>query len=93
MDDLTGTETTRTPGLRDWLVARIAEHLRMSPADVAADVPLSTYGLDSVYALTVAADIEDRLGVTVDPTVLWDNPTVDALCRAVDEALAGAAAR
>ncbi|MFD7962776.1 acyl carrier protein [Streptomyces zaomyceticus] len=69
---------------RAWLAARVAEHLRMSPADLSPDTPLSEYGLDSVYALSVAADLEDRLGVTVDPTVLWDNPTLNALCTAVE---------
>ncbi|MFH9728018.1 phosphopantetheine-binding protein [Streptomyces sp. NPDC017254] len=69
---------------RAWLAARVAEHLRMSPADLSPDTPLSEYGLDSVYALSVAADLEDRLGVMVDPTVLWDNPTLNALCAAVE---------
>ncbi|MFG2836257.1 acyl carrier protein [Streptomyces zaomyceticus] len=77
----TGQEPTAT---RAWLAARVAEHLRMSPADLSPDTPLSEYGLDSVYALSVAADLEDRLGVTVDPTVLWDNPTLNALCTAVE---------
>ncbi|MET9722774.1 acyl carrier protein [Streptomyces zaomyceticus] len=78
-----GTEQEPT-ATRAWLAARVAEHLRMSPADLSPDTPLSEYGLDSVYALSVAADLEDRLGVTVDPTVLWDNPTLNALCTAVE---------
>ncbi|MFH8626606.1 acyl carrier protein [Streptomyces vietnamensis] len=82
-----GPDTTAT---RVWLARRVAEHLRMAPADLSPDIPLSEYGLDSVYALSVAADLEDRLGITVDPTVLWDNPTLNALCAAVERSAAPA---
>jgi acyl carrier protein len=71
--------------LRGWLVERVAEHLKMKAADIRSDVPLSDYGLDSVYALSVAAEIEDHLGFAVDPTMMWDNPTVDALLTAIGE--------
>ncbi|MEZ7154948.1 acyl carrier protein [Streptomyces sp. MAD19A] len=77
--------------MRDWLVARLAEHLRMSPDEIRPDMPLSEYGLDSLYALTVATEIEDHLGLTVDPTMMWDNPTVDALIEAITAELARAA--
>ncbi|MYV71894.1 acyl carrier protein [Streptomyces sp. WAC08241] len=62
----------------------------MAPADLSPDTPLSEYGLDSVYALSVAADLEDLLGIAIDPTVLWDNPTLNALCAAVERSAAEA---
>ncbi|CAL9410294.1 acyl carrier protein [Streptomyces sp. ICN988] len=79
------TTATDSDDLRGWLVERVAEHLKMPAADIRPDVPLSDYGLDSVYALSVAAEIEDHLGFTVDPTMMWDNPTVDALLTAIGE--------
>ncbi|MEU5417058.1 MULTISPECIES: acyl carrier protein [Streptomyces] len=77
--------------LRDWLVGRIAVHLRTDATEIKPDVPLSDYGLDSLYALSVAAEIEDRVGFPVDPTMLWDHPTIDALTAAIGEELAAAA--
>ncbi|GAA1226060.1 acyl carrier protein [Streptomyces rhizosphaericus] len=74
-----------TDELRSWLVGRVAEHLRMAPEEVEPDVPLSDYGLDSLYALSVVAEIEDHLGFAVDETVMWDNPTIDALLGALAE--------
>ncbi|MFE2281677.1 acyl carrier protein [Streptomyces sp. NPDC059454] len=87
MSESTAPSTTAADNddLRGWLVERLAEHLRMRAADIRPDVPLSDYGLDSVYALSVAAEIEDHLGFTVDPTMMWDNPTVDALLTAIGE--------
>ncbi|MCQ8773593.1 acyl carrier protein [Streptomyces telluris] len=74
--------------LRDWLLGLVAEHVQLPREDIASHVPLSDYGLDSVYALSVAAEIEDRFGIDVDPTMMWDNPTIDALVEAVSKELA-----
>jgi acyl carrier protein len=80
-----------TETMRDWLVERVAEHLRMSPDEIEPDVPLSEYGLDSLYALSVATEIEDHIGLAVDPTMMWDNPTVDALVEAISVELSRSA--
>ncbi|WP_446045737.1 acyl carrier protein [Streptomyces olivaceus] len=77
--------------LREWLMGRVAEHLKMPVDDIEPDVPLSDYGLDSLYALSVAAEIEDHLGFAVDPTMMWDNPTINALLDALAEEPADAA--
>ncbi|MEL6606584.1 MAG: acyl carrier protein, partial [Cyanobacteria bacterium J06614_10] len=36
-------------------------------------------GLDSSAAIGLTGDLEDWLGQSVDPTLLYDYPTVDAL--------------
>ncbi|MEV6296802.1 acyl carrier protein [Streptomyces sp. NPDC004059] len=62
-----------------WLIGRVAYYVRLPAEEVAVDVPLADYGLDSVYAFSLSADIEDEFGVTADPTLLWDFETVAAL--------------
>ncbi|MGA4844598.1 acyl carrier protein [Streptomyces sp. G45] len=76
--------------LRTWLAACVASHLD-KPADaVATDVPLTSYGLDSVYVLAIASELEDEFDVSLDPTIMWDNPTIDALSAALVAELASA---
>ena len=65
--------------LRPWLVARVAEYTERDPATIDPAAPLSGFGLDSVYALALCGEIEDHLDVTLEPTVIWDHPSVDAL--------------
>ncbi|MFJ8234058.1 acyl carrier protein [Streptomyces sp. NPDC094448] len=65
--------------LTTWLKERIAAHLDLSADDIRTDEPLGSYGLDSIYALTVVAEIEDHTGVSLEPTVMWDEPTVEGL--------------
>lgn len=77
-----------TAGSRDartWLTERVATYLRRSPEDIDTSVPLADYGLDSLTALAVTADIEDEFEVTVDDALAWDHPTIDALGAALTE--------
>ncbi|MGW1196787.1 acyltransferase domain-containing protein [Streptomyces sp. NPDC002536] len=63
---------------RDWLTERLARYLGRT---VEADVPFTEYGLDSVAALSLYGDIEEEFGPFIDPTDIWDHPTVRALAR------------
>ncbi|MER6160273.1 acyl carrier protein [Streptomyces sp. NPDC001868] len=81
-----------TAGNRDvhtWLTERVATYLRRSPEDIDTSVPLADYGLDSLTALAITADIEDEFEVTVDDALTWDHPTVDALSAVLSELVGG----
>lgn len=43
-----------------------------------------------MYALILCGDIEDHLGLALEPTVAWDHPTIDALAGHLEETLAQA---
>ncbi|NJP26353.1 acyl carrier protein [Microbispora sp. SCL1-1] len=63
--------------LRRWLIERVAAYLGLPPADIDPTVKLRTYGLDSVHALGLCVDVEETVGVLVEPTMPWDHPTID----------------
>ncbi|MBW6436414.1 acyl carrier protein [Actinoplanes hulinensis] len=65
--------------LRPWLVHRVAEFTDRDPATIDAAAPLADLGLDSVYALALCGEIEDHLGLRLEPTIVWDHPSIDAL--------------
>jgi acyl carrier protein len=66
--------------LQLWLTERIADLLDLPAHTLEPDVPLSEYGMDSVYSLTICAVFEDELGVPVDPLAVWDHPEIGLLC-------------
>ncbi|MEV5779028.1 acyl carrier protein [Streptomyces antimycoticus] len=74
--------------LREWLTNCIASHLERPADTIDTSVRLSDYGLDSLYVLSVAGELEDHYDVSLDPTLLWDNPTIDALSEALVKELA-----
>jgi acyl carrier protein len=71
--------TAGTRDVRDWLTGRVATYLRRTPEDIDTAVPMAEYGLDSLTALAISADIEDEFDLVLDPAVTWDHPTIDAL--------------
>jgi acyl carrier protein len=74
--------------VREWLVGTIAGYLEMNPAELDPERPFAEIGLDSVYALTLSADIEDTFGLEVEPTMAWDYPTAAVLADGIHAQLA-----
>ncbi|TMQ95629.1 acyl carrier protein [Actinomadura soli] len=62
--------------LRDWLCAYLAEELRLPAGSIDPAEPMSAYGLDSVRAIALLTEVEDRVGFEIDPNALWEFPTV-----------------
>ncbi len=65
--------------IQDWIVAYLADLLEIEPDEVEVTIPFDRYGLDSSAAVGLTGDLEDWLGREVDPTLLYDYPTVEAL--------------
>jgi acyl carrier protein len=65
--------------LRSWLAERIAAHAGLPVEQISPKAGLGRYGLDSVQSFAVCCEIEDFLDVSLEPTLLWDHPTIDAL--------------
>ncbi|MGC5344673.1 acyl carrier protein [Streptomyces sp. DT24] len=71
--------TDRHTELREWTAQRVASYLECSPAEIDPEVPLTDYGLSSVYAFVLCGDLEDHLGFPIDPTVVWDHRSIEQL--------------
>jgi len=65
--------------LRAWLVDAVAGYLALPPSQVGTEVKLRSLGLDSVHAIGLCVDIEERWGILVEPTLAWDFPTIDTI--------------
>jgi 8-amino-7-oxononanoate synthase len=61
------------------LVSLVAEALGVAPEAISTKRPLRDYGFDSLAAVTLTADLEDWLGRPVDPALVTDYPTIEAL--------------
>lgn len=67
--------------IQDWLVAYIANLLEIESEEVDVTIPFDRYGLDSSAAVGMTGDLEDWLGKEVEPILLYDYPTIEALAR------------
>ena len=67
--------------IRDWLTERVAEAMDLAVADIEPSEAFSNHGLASRDVVEISGDLEDWLGVSLSPTLLYDFPTIDELCR------------
>lgn len=65
--------------IQDWIVTYLADLLETEPEEIAVTIPFDRYGLDSSAAVGLTGDLENWLGTEVEPTLLYDYPTVEAL--------------
>ena len=66
-----------TAQIRRWLTERVAYYLERPVDEIDATVPLAESGMNSVSATSLCGDVEDRFEINVDPTMVFDYPTVD----------------
>ncbi|HEY2449525.1 MAG TPA: acyl carrier protein, partial [Mycobacterium sp.] len=65
--------------VRQWLRNWIANAVGQSPDSIDEATPMVELGLASRDAVAMAADIEDRTGVTVSIAAAFEHPTIESL--------------
>ncbi|WP_438018420.1 SDR family NAD(P)-dependent oxidoreductase [Sorangium sp. So ce315] len=61
-----------------WLVNIVARELRLDPRRIDVQTPLPDYGVDSVMLVQLVRPVAERVGAPIDPSVLFEHPTIDA---------------
>lgn len=67
--------------INDFLVESLAKILEVGNDDIDTSVSFDRYGLDSVSAVKLTGEIEETLKKEVEPTLLYDYPTIDELSK------------
>ncbi|QSJ15498.1 acyl carrier protein [Nostoc sp. UHCC 0702] len=65
--------------IQAWIVAYLAELLEVKAEEIDVTIPFDRYSLDSSAAIGMTGDLEDWLGKKLDPTLLYDYPTIELL--------------
>lgn len=72
-------EKITVASVQEWLTHYLANLLDMDPDDVDVETPFEGYGLDSAAAVAMTGDLEDWLKIELDPTLVYDYPTIEKL--------------
>jgi acyl carrier protein len=78
--------STHRPILR-WLTARLASSLEVSASTLDPMVPLAEMGVDSVHAVSLVGEIEAHFDIDVDPTLIFDYPTISHIAEYISTAV------
>lgn len=62
-----------------WLREKVAKETQKALSDISLETPFASLGLDSIVIVTLAADLEEWLNISLDPTVFWEYPTIHQL--------------
>ena len=65
--------------IQDWLIAYLSEQMKIPTNSIDVAAPFDTLAVDSATAIGMTGDLEQWLGTTIDPTVLYDFPTIEQI--------------
>ncbi|MGY5014147.1 SDR family NAD(P)-dependent oxidoreductase [Streptomyces sp. 900105755] len=74
---------TTAEDVRAWLGSAVAEVAGLDPRAVDPDRPIAEFGLGSRRLVTLAAELSARTGRPLEPSLVFDHPTIAALADAV----------
>lgn len=66
-------------GITTWMVQALARTLHTPASAIDPTKPFATLGVDSLAATRLAGSLQEWLGRSVSPTLVYDYPTIDAL--------------
>jgi acyl carrier protein len=69
--------------LETWLAELVASVVDLEPSKIDREARFDRYGIDSAAAIGLTEELEHRLGVPVEPTLLYDYPTIRSLSAAL----------
>jgi acyl carrier protein len=87
MIDVPAVKQLDSPEVLAWLTLKFADWLEVAPDELDSSRPISSYGLDSISAVTLSVQLEEELGVELDTALLWDRPTIESLAEHLTEKL------
>jgi amino acid adenylation domain-containing protein len=73
-----GVHSAKTP--EGWLQAKLATVLRIDPAEIDINQPITRYGLDSLMVVELSHSIEESFGIAVPLATLLEGMSIADLC-------------
>jgi acyl carrier protein len=67
--------------IRDWCIAYVERTVGDRSIAVGTDISFPRMGLDSASSAYFIVELEDRLGIELEPQVVGDYPTIAELAR------------
>ncbi|AXS39710.1 acyl carrier protein [Breoghania sp. L-A4] len=79
---------TLSTELLEFLRQQIAQRTKLNIEDISEDSVLMDLGLQSIDAVLLCGDVEDRFQVEMDPADIFDHETLGAFAKSILQRLA-----
>ena len=70
-------------GIRDWMIKRLAQELKVDESQVSTTKRFDEYGLDSRVAIQVSGELEKIVERRLSPALLFEYPTIEQVAQAL----------
>ena len=87
MIEMTAAKHVEQTEVLAWLTLKFADWLELPVEELESGRPISSYGLDSISAVTLTVQLEEELGVELETALLWKRPTLQSLAEHLTERL------
>lgn len=90
MSNLVAEHTAFTEqSITQWLTAHLSDKLGTPPEQINPATTFAEQGVDSMMAIVMSGDLAEWSGRDIDPTVLYEYPTIATLAKYVSTLGAG----
>lgn len=72
-------ENTTQTAIQTWMIDYLSQLLEIEPDEIDITIPFDRYGLESSDAYAMTGDLETWLDQEINPTAIYDYPTIEAL--------------
>jgi acyl carrier protein len=89
--DTAATGPLDEAGIKEWLVQRLARHLKVDASQIDPAKAFEAYGLDSRMAVQVAGELEKLVERRLSPALLFEYSSIDQLAAFLAKEIRGEA--
>jgi acyl carrier protein len=72
-------EIKTAESIQDWLIEQVAQRMDLDPDEVDSQASFESFGMESAEALVLLNNLEQWLGRSVPPVLIWNYPTIAQL--------------
>lgn len=79
ISELKTQEQKSAESIQDWLIEQVAQRLSLDPDEIDIQAAFESFGMESADALVLLNQLEQWLGRSVPPVLIWNYPTITQL--------------
>jgi acyl carrier protein len=75
----TKTEKRKTAEIQEWLMSWLSKELEIEASEIDVKEEFVNLGVSSRQAVILTGELEDWLGLTLEPSLAWEYPSIKTL--------------
>lgn len=61
----------------------LSQMMGVAPESIDINANFEALRLNSIHAMQMLDELEDRLNISISPIIFWENPTLSSFCKTI----------